>query len=230
MSDGDGKTDGGKTDGKPGGTGKGGGKTDGNGRRPNAGYSLSRDNGNPRPEEIVYHYSRERRLEKAPEAVRGLYREPEAPRRRGLFRFGAGGPGGRVQIFVMASILLVSVLALVATVAGRDDAVLLAGNRVAVQAGRYEELALVIVTVRKTHSGLRTGLRLRPAARPFYGPVNVEVTPYGAGPASVFFHRLDFTEATPEFFRFTVPFFDAERLTVTLRAGDAGVSTEITVE
>jgi len=51
-------------------------------KRPNAKYKLS--NENVQGKEIVYHYSRERRLEKASQAVRNLYSEP--PRRRfGIF-------------------------------------------------------------------------------------------------------------------------------------------------
>ena len=48
-------------------------------KRPNAKYKLSNEKINPAME-IVYHYSRESRLAKAPQAVRDLYKEP--PRRR----------------------------------------------------------------------------------------------------------------------------------------------------
>jgi hypothetical protein len=54
-------------------------------RRPNANYKLSPDT--VRPEDIVYHYNRERRLEKAPQIVQDLYKEQ--PRSRffgGLFQ------------------------------------------------------------------------------------------------------------------------------------------------
>jgi len=193
-------------------------------KRPNANYRLSRTNENPKPEDIVHRYDRERRLEKAPQSVRDLYLQTEARPRRGLFR----GAGGRTQIFTMIAILLVSVFALVSTILGRDGQThLLDGNRISVQAIRYE--SMVIMALRKTEGGPRPPFSFGPRRAAYTGPVGVEIRPSPGESGSVFFHRIDFTGESPEFFRFTVP-FDAPELLVVLEAGNSSASATVVVE
>jgi len=197
-------------------------------KRPNANYQLSKTN--VKPHEITYHYSRDRRLEKAPQSVQDLYYKEEPPR-RGLLKIAAGG---KVQLFTMIAILMVSVLALVVTILGREgDTHDLEGNRVTVQAIRYEEM--IIVALGKTVPNRRQFLSLRPVRQPYTGVVSIEVLPmpppadYTSLFGSIFFHRINFTEESPEFFRFTVP-FDSDELEIVLRTETRDLYARVMVE
>ena len=197
-------------------------------KRPNANYKLSKTNDNPK--EITYHYSRDRRLEKAPQSVQDLYYKEEQPR-RGLLKIASGG---KVQLFTMIAILLVSVLALVVTILGREgDTYDLEGNRITVQAIRYEEM--VIMALRKTIPSRRQFLSLRPVRPPYMGIVSIEVLPVSAPLeytplfGNMFFHRVTFTEESPEFFRFTVP-FDSDELELVLRTENKDLYVRVMVE
>ena len=198
-------------------------------KRPNANYRLSKTNVNPK--EITYHYNRDRRLERAPQSVQDLYYKEDQPR-RGLLKIASGG---KVQLFTMVAILLVSVLALVVTILGREgDTHDLEGNRVSIQAIRYEDL--VIMALRKTIPNRRQFLSLRPVRTPYTGVVNIEVLPVYPPPSEhaalmggIFFHRIDFTDESPEFFRFTVP-FDSDELEVVLRTENRDLYARVMVE
>jgi len=196
-------------------------------KRPNANYNLSKTNDNPRPEEIVYHYDRDRRLEKAPQAVQDLYYKKDEPARRGLFR----PSGGRIQLFTMIIILMVCLMALVVTLIGRDgDSHEFEGNQLAVQAIRYGDL--VIVALRKTVRTTRPFLNFRPAPAPYTGTVSVEVSPVPLveqAPAAVSFQMLNFTGESPEFFRFAVP-FDSDELDLVFRTENRTLSLRARVE
>ncbi|MCL2600689.1 MAG: hypothetical protein FWD88_05870, partial [Treponema sp.] len=87
-------------------------------KRPNANYRLSKTNANPRPEEITYHYDRDRRLEKAPQAVQDLYYKKQEPTRRGLFR--GASQGGKFQMMLMVFILVICLVTLITVLVGRD--------------------------------------------------------------------------------------------------------------
>jgi len=202
-------------------------------KRPNANYKLSKTGG-AYSSEITYHYDRDRRLEKAPKSVQDLYYKEEPPRRAGLFR---NVPGGKIQVFTMIIILLISTMALIITIIGRDgDTHELEGNRVTVQAIRYEEM--IIMALRKTAGNTRTFFGLRPGRPAFTGAVSIEVSPTGS-PVSypervqplgnIFFHRVNFTEESPEFFRFTVP-FDTDELELVFRTENREMSVRVSVE
>jgi len=208
-----------------------GGEKEGERKRPNAGYRLSKTREDLRPDEIVYHYDRERRLEKAPKAVRDLYCAEDPPRRSGLIR-----AGGRAQLFTMIAILLVSILALAATLLGRDaDARDIGGNRVTIQAIRYD--GMIIMALAKTAPSARQFLSLRRVRRPHVGPVAIEVFPIqppeiaamGLPPQPSFYHSAVFTEESPEFFRFALP-FDAEELGLAFRADGWEALARVRVE
>ena len=205
------------------------GENVGDRKRPNANYRLSKEKTNPKPDEIVYHYNRDRRLEKAPQSVQDLYYKEEQPR-RGLFR---GFSSGRIQLFTMIAILLVSTLALVTTILGRNDETHdLDGNLLTVQAIRYE--SMVIVAIGKTTRPARQFLRLRPIRPAYTGPVNIEVWPASHTEqmlpfGNLFFHMVNFTEESPEFFRFTVP-FDADGLELAFRTESRDLYVMVAVE
>ncbi|MCL2193201.1 MAG: hypothetical protein FWB78_07385 [Treponema sp.] len=202
-------------------------------KRPNANYKLSKTG--TYPIEITHHYDRDRRLEKAPKSVQDLYYKEDPPRRAGLFR---NAPGGKIQLFTMIVIFLISMMALIITIIGRDgDTHELEGNRVTVQAIRYE--GMTIMALRKMTGNTRTFLGLRPGRPAFTGGVSVEISPvsppvslpmtYTEPFGNIFFHRINFTEESPEFFRFAIP-FDADELELVLSTENRVLSVRVRVE
>jgi hypothetical protein len=174
-------------------------------KRPNANYRLSKESANP--DEIVYHYNRERRLAKAPQAVRDLYDADKQPKRLGLFRTLTGTKPRAMMFFTIViacvMIMAISFLGLLGDTYDFD------GNRLTVQAIRYEDTSIIALkkTIRKDIIA-----RLR---NPYNGAVNIAVTPAAqAGqPVSqdIFYHRIFFTADQEELYRFAVP-FDSEEL------------------
>jgi len=175
-------------------------------KRPNANYQLSKANANP--EEITYHYNRERRLAKAPKAVRDLYDEEKKPKQRfSLFRPLTGSKQHATMFYsIIVACLLILAISFLGIVGDTFD---LDGNRLTVQAIRYEET--VIVALRKT---VRKGA-LALLSKPYNGAVNIAVAPAaktGQQPRDdIFFHRIFFTAEPQEFYRFALP-FDSEEL------------------
>jgi len=217
--------------------GEGGPGESGESRRPNPGWRLSRPDGNP--DEITYHYDRERRLRKAPDAVRELYHPTEKPRRMGPFRI---GPGSRMQLATMLVVLIVSGVALFITITNKDEGTYdLRGNRVTVQAIRLPEEGMVIVAIAKTIPKSSPLWNRRPTGVPYFGTVGIEVSPFlpaeaaigepapQGDPEETFFLRVNFTEANPEFFRFTVP-FESQALKLVFRAAELQLAVNVAVE
>jgi len=204
-------------------------------KRPNANYRLSKTNDTPRPEEITYHYNRDRRLEKAPQAVQDLYyKKEEPPRRLKLFR--SAPAGGKFQIVLMVFILLICLMALIITLVGRDgNTHEFAGNRISVRALRPDPDYTAFILLDKAAVVSRRGLfNFRPPPPAHTGIVHIEVAPAddpGQTPllGNVFFHTIHFTEASPEFFFFTVP-FDANELDIVLSTDADVLSLRIRVE
>ena len=177
-------------------------------KRPNANYRLSRENADP--DEIVYHYNRERRLEKAPQSVRDLYEE--TPRRRfGLFGSLVNTRPKAMMFFsiVIACLMIVAISYLNLA----SDTYDFDGNRLAVQAIIYEDT--IIVALKKT---IRKDALAR-MARPYNGAVSIAVAPaLKAGQVmqseDVFYHRIFFTTEQQENYRFALPFNAGELLLV----------------
>ena len=200
-------------------------------KRPNANYRLSKTNANPRPEEITYHYDRDRRLEKAPQAVQDLYYKKQEPTRRGLFR--GASQGGKFQMMLMVFILVICLVTLITVLVGRDgDTHDLDGNRITVRAVMYEDTVFILLD--KLRGQARTFLNLRPARPGYAGPVSIEVSPpYMSAEQppheSLFFQTVNFTEAPLESFFFTVP-FDSEELDLVFSTGNSTLTVRVTVE
>jgi len=199
-------------------------------RRPNARYNLSRPDEPDReidPAEIVYHYDRERRLEKAPDSVRDLYYQKAEPQPRRL-RLLPAGPGGKFQLLTMIAILLVCAMALAITLLTGDSGdFVFEGNRVALRALRHD--GAIIVSLRKTYGAPGRFLGFGRRSVPFEGPVYIEVLEPGTPIENASFHRAVFTAAAIETFTFAVP-FDTDELYVMLTAGDATTLARIAVE
>jgi hypothetical protein len=175
-------------------------------KRPNANYQLSKENVNG--EELVFHYNRERRLAKAPQAVRDLYK-PQQSRRFNLLK-----PlvSTKPLAMMFASIVIVSVLILVISALGlAGNSYNLDGNRLSLQAIQYEDT--VIVAVKKT---LPQSVFARLSSSTAYtGAVDIAVQPVikaaaNQKPQGVFYHKIFFTLEPEEIYRFSVPFESGE--------------------
>jgi hypothetical protein len=195
-------------------------------KRPNANYKLS--NENTEGTEIVHHYNRERRLEKAPQAVRDMY--VEQPRKRLGFFFSLLGTKPNAMLF--GTIVLLCLMMLMLSFFGfTGDSRELDGNILSVKAKKHE--GVILVEVRKTprkdviarHINAYTGavdLAVFPAAKK--GTEQSQLT------ANVFYHRIYFTNDQEEKYLFTVPFeqnelgfiFRTEKkaLNLTIKTGD----------
>jgi hypothetical protein len=195
--------------------------------RPNARYRLSRETGGG--EELTFHYSREHRLEKAPQPVRDLYRE-EAPPRFNLLR-----PliGSRPRAMMFGSIAFICVVILFLSVFGNPGgAYSLAGNTISAQARKYEGALIVTLKKRAAKGAFFSG------GDAYTGAVDVAVSPAlraGApnGEAGdtmpVFFHRVFFSLEQAEEYRFSVP-FDCDELAMVLQTETHTLSLTIKLE
>jgi len=175
-------------------------------KRPNAKYKLS--NENPDLREVVHHYNRERRLEKAPQAVRDLYKPP--PRRRfGLF---ASLTGSKPGAMLFGTIIILCVVMLMLSFFGfTGDSRQLDGNIVSVEGKRYE--GAILIDVRKTHRKDKIARSLKP----YTGAVDIAAFPTAKKGSeqnlqteNIFYHRIFFTNEPEEHYRFTVPFEQSE--------------------
>ncbi|GHU73442.1 hypothetical protein FACS189450_13230 [Spirochaetia bacterium] len=171
--------------------------------RPNAGYPLTENNNSEG--EMVFYYSREHRLAKAPQSVRDLYKET-APAKFNLLR-----PliSTKPKAVMFISILIITVMSIFTSIwyhAGDGPGGSLGGNTISASALRYE--GTTIVVLKKKVQGRDS---------PYTGTVNIMVSPVlkkGKGSASpvVEPYRISFTQKTEEEYRFALPFEDEEVL------------------
>ena len=174
-------------------------------KRPNAKYKLSHEK--IQGPEIVHYYNRERRLEKASQAVRDLY--VEQPRRRFGFLYSLTGSKSNAMLFGTIIFLCAFMLAL-SYFGLTGDSRELDGNILSVQGKQYE--GTVLIEVKKTHRKDK----LARSIKVYTGAVNIAVFPPAktgqeqSQPADVFFHKIFFTNEQEEYYRFSVPFRQSE--------------------
>lgn len=191
-------------------------------KRPNARYSLTRGDSGKDPygeDRLVFHYNRERRLEKAPQAVRDMY--TENPKGRfGIFR---SLTGDRPRATLFMSIILLCVIIFAFSVFGTfDSSYNLDGNRIEISGTKYE--GTTIVVLRKTIKKNNT--------RSYTGAVDIVVSPVVAGEdeeIQMFFHRIFFSLENAEEYRFVVP-FDSPDLLVVLQTETGSLNARIKPE
>ena len=190
-------------------------------QRPNARYQLSgKQTGGDEP---AFYYSRERRLAKAPQAVRDLYKE-EPPLRFNLLR-----PliGSRPRAMMFGCIVLICATMLILSIFGyTGGSYALAGNSLSVQARHYD--GALVVTLKKT---VKKG-GLFPTDAPYTGAVDIAVSPAArdAGETPpVFYHRVFFSIETAEEYRFSVP-FDSDELVMVLQSETKSLSLKLRPE
>jgi len=180
-------------------------------KRPNANYQLSGQNVDEN--NLVFHYSREHRLAKAPQAVRDMYNKPQQPYRFNLLR-----PlvSTRPLAMMFGSIIIACILILIISALGlAGSSYNLDGNRLFLQAIQYE--GATIMVVKKTISK-DIFTRLSSADPAYTGAVDIAVQPVikaaaDQEPQSVFYHKIFFTFEPEEVYRFSVP-FDTKELAV----------------
>ena len=176
------------------------------GKRPNANYKLS--NENIEGVEIVKHYNREHRLEKATTAVRNLYEEQ--PRRR--FGFLHTLIGTKPNAMLFGTIIFLCVMMLMLSIFGfTGDSRELDGNILSVNGKKYE--GTILIEVKKTPRKDKIARHIQA----YTGPVEIAVFPaakkglaQSQQTADVFFHKIFFTNDQEEHYLFTVPFEQSE--------------------
>ena len=179
--------------------------------RPNADYELSKPDKEPGiHDEIVYHYNRERRLEKAPQAVRDLANRK--PQKFSLFRpLVADKPRATLFFTILLMCAAIFIISIINKVISPSYA--LDGNKIEVMGTRYE--GTTIVLLRKTVKNASTG--------GYYGAVDVAITPFVengetagdfADTPNVFYHRVYFSNDLTEEYRFAVPFDTPQQVIV----------------
>jgi hypothetical protein len=198
-----------------------GGEKSGAGRRPNAEYKLS-DHPRRDEEKLVFRYSREERLAKAPRAVQDLYKEEARP------KFSLLRPlvGSRPRAAMFASIMILCVAILGMSVFGfLEGGYVFGANRLRPEALRFE--GTTIISLKKSRSKNREA---------YTGAVDIGVSPVFKGetePAEgdypVFIQRVFFTMNDEEEYRFTAP-FDSEELILVFQGEKDTLSVKIKCE
>ncbi|MDR0376230.1 MAG: hypothetical protein LBH70_00365 [Spirochaetaceae bacterium] len=176
--------------------------------------------------DIVFHYSRERRLARASQTVRDLYDTSPASRPT-LYKAFTGGT--RAGAVLLITIVMVSfILLFLSRDAGERGGASLAGNAVAVSALGFpardgKDAAAYLTVIKKTTS-----------ERAYTGPVDVAVSVYqhegGVGEEPpIAAQRIFFTLEPEEDFRFSVPFTGPELILI-FRAGEELASFRVKPE
>jgi hypothetical protein len=173
-------------------------------KRPNAKYKLSNeDAGKVNGEEkLNFYYNRERRLEKAPQAVRDLYDESKKNRSGFIRVLVADKP--RAMVF-FTILIMAAVIILISLLNNTSSSYLLDGNKLEIKGIKYEDMT--ILAIRKTRKNTETA---------YSGGVDIAVSPVvqEGEKLNVFYHRIFFSLDNEEDYRFTVPFDSPELLMV----------------
>jgi hypothetical protein len=190
-------------------------------RRPNANYNLTKqENGYSiyGEDKLKFHYNRERRLEKAPQIVKDMYKGDNKPGRFGFFK---SLVSDRPRSMLFFSIVILCAIIFMLSVLGRlDSAYTLDGNTLEISAVIYEDNTIVVLqkNVNKNKTDFYTGavdIAVSPKAR------ETEMDDF-----PVFYHRLYFSFEEEQVFRFAVP-FDEPVLLMVIQTERNSVSLEL---
>jgi len=198
-------------------------KPEENVQRPNANYALSEKK--QEEDKLTFYYSREARLAKAPQAVRDLYNNP--PKRSFNLIRPLVDTKGKAILFT--TIILMCVALLLISILSPDGAYNLEGNRITVQAVKYE--GTIIVLIKKSLAKNRRGKPRTVSA--YTGAVNIGASPPQAASndetPQIFMHRIFFTAQDTEEFRFSLP-FESDRVIMVLQTEKNQISITVDVE
>jgi hypothetical protein len=172
--------------------------------RPNAKYKLSKsDNKNPGKEELNYHYSRERRLENAPQNVKDFYTEKKQMRFGLLGTLVADKPR---RVLLLVIILMCLGIFALSRFGYFDTTYMLDGNEIGISGTVFEGTTIITVRKNAISQNAYTG-SVEIAVSAVFSPSESEQMP-------VFYHRIFFTMEREEQYRFAVPFDEPELLMV----------------
>ncbi|MDR3168120.1 MAG: hypothetical protein LBT93_09255 [Treponema sp.] len=174
----------------------------------------------PDNQEVVYHYSRARRLARASETVRALNDETPAPRPN-LFRtLTATKP----LVFLFISIVMMVVfISLISLMTASERVITLGGNTLTVDALRFQ--GLTYLAIKKT---------CKKDDQVYTGAVDVAVSPVLSGEGTgesppISGRRIFFSLNSEEEFRFSLP-FEATELLILIQTERDRKSFKIKVE
>ena len=188
--------------------------------RPNAAYNIT--DKKQIDDELVFRYSREERLAKAPTAVRNLYDNSKKP------KFSLFGPlvGGKGRTALFASIFLIFGALLMVSVLNPLGKYSLDGNSIEIQAIKFD--GAVIVIIKKT---IKSSIKSA-----YTGTVDIGVSEEIKDPPDeekenlpLFLHRIFFTAEKSEEYRFSIP-FEAEYILMVLQTEKNTLSLKLKVD
>jgi hypothetical protein len=164
--------------------------------RPNPGRDLTENK--PGEGELVFYYSREKRLEKAFRRVRALYEESAPPKFNLLRPLTATKP----LTMLFATVLILSAISAIVAFSGiAGGSYKFQGNSITVDAQRYQGTVLVTVQKKPDREGQTAGGGLT--------DILVSIV-QGRGGEAGFSHRLAFKSGKEEEFLMVVPFDSPE--------------------
>ncbi|MDR1212391.1 MAG: hypothetical protein LBK40_09200, partial [Spirochaetaceae bacterium] len=152
-----------------------------------------------RNEDVVFHYSREHRLERASETVRGL--NTAAGKKKGFF---SALTTNKSQGFLLISIVVMSAMIMMVSIFVKGDTAEFGGNRVEFSAFRFQGSSYLALKKTAPKKG-----------SPYTGPVHIAVSPPPDSAAStvpVVTRTVFFSLELEEEFRMMLPFESDEIL------------------
>jgi len=159
-------------------------------------------------EEVIFYYSRERRLSKAPERVQMLHSSAFG-RRSGIFR---SLVATKSLAFLFLAILMLSATAIVMSfLLQRESNQNILGNSFALEAFRFQGSTYVAIKKQAIHKNAYTG-SLEIAVSPFLKDSEES----GMTKIPIHIQQLVISLKQSEEFRFSVP-FEAEKLVIILK-------------
>jgi hypothetical protein len=177
--------------------------------------------------EIVFHYSRDHRLERASPAVREL-NNPNGQKRPGLFKTLTAT---RSHAFLLVSIITLSIfMIMVSILSDRKDTSALGGNILKVEAMRFEGATFIVI-----HKTIKTSL-FKTDMPVYTGMVDMAIRPQvsagekKAGVESpIATQRIFFSLNEEEEYRFSVP-FEASTLFILMQAESERIMIKVQAE
>jgi hypothetical protein len=164
--------------------------------RPNEGLPLTESKN--AEDAMIFHYSRERRLERAPQSVRALYENPKMDKFNLLRPLISSKPRAMLFIFIL---ILTAISIFMSMYARSEGNRILGGNAISVSAIRFEGTTIVV---------LKKKIQNRDS--PYTGEVNIVISPEGTESPIVEPYRIFFTLKEEEEYRFALPFENEELL------------------
>jgi len=167
--------------------------------------------------DLVFYYSREKRLERASAAVRELNDSNSAGKRRSFF-------GSRSNTVLFVTILLICAgFGLVSRLSGKEKDIDLGNNNLSVAMTRQEGVLILVIEKNEPKKG-----------NAYIGPVDIAVSPVMSKSKEIpsvdfppmFTHRIFFTPNESEMFSFSVPFEEIDYF-ILLRTDDEQKSIRI---